>query len=182
MRRVFGLMMGAGGAGALAGSLATGLASGYRRQGALLMGAALGMALLVVLFGQSRLVWLSLLFLVGAGLCGGMLQVLTMSILQSLVPDEYRGRRGSLDILIWGLMPLGTVADRRGRERGGSAAGDVGGGRNRIRMPRRRGRFPAFVERAKALAETCQCMRCVGGTLHGAEPACIKDFSAKLFA
>jgi len=29
--------------------------------------------------------------------------------MQTLVPDEYRGRMGALDMLIWGMMPLGTL-------------------------------------------------------------------------
>ena len=95
-----GLMMAAGGAGALLGSLATGAAAGYRRKGLLMIGASLAMGLLVLVFAQSRWVWLSLLALVGAGAAAGVLQVLTMAIMQTLVPDEYRGRMGALDMLI----------------------------------------------------------------------------------
>ena len=47
--------------------------------------------------------------LIGAGVGAGVLQVINATAAQTLVPNTYRGRIGSIDFMIWGLMPLGTL-------------------------------------------------------------------------
>jgi MFS family permease len=104
-----GLLIASIGMGALVGSLLAGRLGCTRRKGLLMLGACLAIGLLVVVFAQSRWVWLSMLSLFGAGAGGGILQVVSLTTAQTLAPDRYRGRIGSIDMTIWGLMPLGTV-------------------------------------------------------------------------
>jgi len=104
-----GMLLASIGMGALVGSLLAGRLGRIRRKGLLMLGACLAIGLLVVVFAQSRWVWLSMLSLFGAGAGGGIVQVISLTAAQTLVPDSYRGRIGSIDMTIWGLMPLGTV-------------------------------------------------------------------------
>ncbi len=104
-----GLLIASIGAGALVGSLLAGRLGRKRKKGLLMLGACLAAGLLVVVFAQSRWVWLSMLTLFGAGAGGAIVQVISLTAAQTLVSDRYRGRIGSIDITIWGLMPLGTV-------------------------------------------------------------------------
>jgi DHA3 family macrolide efflux protein-like MFS transporter len=52
----------------------------------------LGMAVGTAIFGQSTSIWLAILVMVVRGGCNGVLLVSGVSIIQLLVPNEYRGR------------------------------------------------------------------------------------------
>jgi len=57
----------------------------------------------------SHFVWLSLLWLMLAGIGGGLIMATGSAITQLIVPDEFRGRISSVQLVIWGLMPVGTL-------------------------------------------------------------------------
>ena len=44
-----------------------------------------------------------------AGMGGGLIIATSSAITQLIVPDEFRGRMSSLQLVIWGTMPVGTV-------------------------------------------------------------------------
>ncbi|MGA7313280.1 MAG: MFS transporter [Silvibacterium sp.] len=87
-----GFLMSAAGVGALISSLSLALRKSVRGLSKMLPIAAAIFGAGLVLFGMSRLLWLSLLLLVVVGF--GMMQGLTVSntIIQTLVPEDKRGR------------------------------------------------------------------------------------------
>jgi MFS family permease len=87
-----GFLMSAAGVGALISSLSLALRKSVRGLSKMLPIAAAIFGAGLVLFGMSRLLWLSLLLMVVVGF--GMMQGLTVSntIIQTLVPEDKRGR------------------------------------------------------------------------------------------
>jgi MFS family permease len=87
-----GFLMSAAGVGALISSLSLALRKSVRGLSKMLPIAAAIFGAGLVLFGRSRLLWLSLLLMVVVGF--GMMQGLTVSntIIQTLVPEDKRGR------------------------------------------------------------------------------------------
>lgn len=105
-----GALMSATGAGALVGALIVASMGSFRRRGLLqlLTGIAYGVAL--VLFAASRRLDLSLALLFAGSACSMVFNSLNQTFLQSLAPDEMRGRVLSvLTLTTFGLMPLGSV-------------------------------------------------------------------------
>lgn len=124
-----GALMSATGAGALAGALIVASLSGFRRRGLLqlLTGSAYGVAL--VLFAASRSLTLSLALLFAGSACSMVFSSLNQTFLQSLAPDEMRGRVLSvLTLTTFGLMPLGSmVAGAAAQQWGASLVVGAGG-------------------------------------------------------
>jgi MFS family permease len=118
--RTLGWLMGATGFGALLGAL--GLASRTKLQGlAKLTGiscASFGACL--ILFSFSRIVWLSILLLIPAGLFVMVQMGATNTLIQSMVPDRLRGRTMAVySMMFLGMAPIGallagTLADHIG--------------------------------------------------------------------
>lgn len=105
-----GALLSATGAGALAGGLALAAIGGRVRRGPLLMGASLAFALLVAGFALSRSFALSLALLAAAGFAMILNNATTNALLQSLVPDELRGRvMGVYVFMFLGMTPLGSL-------------------------------------------------------------------------
>lgn len=117
-----GWLMGASGAGALAGALLVASLGAFRRRGLLQLGAAAGYGLALVLFAASRRMELSLALLF-IGSAGSMVaNSLNQTFLQSLAPDEMRGRvLGVLTLTTFGLMPLGGLLAGAAAEHWGAA-------------------------------------------------------------
>jgi MFS family permease len=114
-----GMLVGASGVGAIVAGLALATGRNLRHRGAMvLLGAGLFGATLI-LFSLSRRFFLSLL-LIGVGeSMAGVYQTLYKVLLQDKIPDELRGRITGMYVLVWGLLPLGSlgmgaVADRLG--------------------------------------------------------------------
>src|SRR5947209_2983199 len=103
-----GLMMTAVGVGALIGSVAISNADKGLR-GTILLGAAALFGLTLCLFSLSKVTFLALLLLAGAGMANAVLMNLNQTILQQTVPDHLRGRVMSVYMITFGLMPLGTL-------------------------------------------------------------------------
>ncbi|WP_448575754.1 MFS transporter [Thermomicrobium sp.] len=107
----YGVLMGINGAGALSGALLVGRLGSRQDRGRILFLVNLVFAGTLVVFALSRWLELSaiLLFLIGASQT--LLMALTNTLIQLIVPDEFRGRVMALYTLIpMGLMPLGTMA------------------------------------------------------------------------
>ena len=117
-----GWLMGASGAGALAGALLVASLGTFRRRGLLQLGGAAAYGLALVLFAASRRLELSLALLF-VGSAGSMVaNALNQAFLQSLAPDAMRGRvLGVLTLTTFGLMPLGGLLAGAAAERWGAA-------------------------------------------------------------
>ncbi len=104
-----GMLMAANGIGGVLGAFIAAAASGFRRRGLLLLASGLTTSTGVLLFSLSNTLWLSLACLMLAGMGGGLIIATSSAITQLIVPDEFRGRMSSLQLVIWGTMPVGTI-------------------------------------------------------------------------
>jgi MFS family permease len=104
-----GLLMAANGVGGVVGSFIAATTSSFRRRGLVLLGGGLITGTGVLMLSLSHFVWLSLLWLMLAGIGGGLIMATGSAITQLIVPDEFRGRISSVQLVIWGLMPVGTL-------------------------------------------------------------------------
>jgi len=104
-----GLLMMAAGSGSVAGSVGFAMAGSFRRKGLVQVTciATFGLSLLAFSF----ISWLpgALALLACAGISSSVYMATNMTLLQTLVPDDLRGRVISVYMLSWGLMPLGTL-------------------------------------------------------------------------
>lgn len=107
--RGLALLMGASGVGGLIGAMVVAATSHFRAKGWLLLLTSLIFALLTLSFSLSNSVLLSMLLLVGAGMSSGASMTIVGALLQILVPDELRGRMGSIQMLMWGLTAIGGL-------------------------------------------------------------------------
>jgi MFS family permease len=117
-----GLLMSANGAGALAGALLVASLGQIRRRGLLQLccGTAYGVAL--VLFAASRRLELSAVLLFAGAACSMVFSSLNQTFLQTLAPDEMRGRVLSvLTLTTFGMLPLGSFIAGAAAERWGAA-------------------------------------------------------------
>jgi MFS family permease len=103
----YGVLMGISGVGALLGTMVLASLGDVRQKGLLMLAGATAFGSLIVLFALSRAFPLSLalLFLMGAFNSAYMTTVNTL--LQSMVPDELRGRVMGIYGLTWSIMPVG---------------------------------------------------------------------------
>jgi len=123
------LLMTAAGIGALVGALAVASLDRRIRQGPTLLAAGGSFWLLLVAFALSRvyLVSLALLALTGATMIVN--NALTNATIQTLVPDDLRGRvMGFYSFVFVGLAPLGSLQVGALAERIGPSAAVAWGG------------------------------------------------------
>ena len=104
-----GFLMAANGIGGVVGSFISAASSSYRRRGLVLLSGGLITGTGVLLLSLSNILWLSLVWLMLAGIGGGLIMATSAAITQLIIPDEFRGRMSSVQLLIWGLMPVGTL-------------------------------------------------------------------------
>lgn len=124
-----GLLMTSVGAGALAGALLLASLGNFQCKGMLLTIGNFVFPLMVLLFAFSRWLPLSMLFLIGAGF-GFMTQnATTNTLVQSIVPDELRGRVMSVYMVVFqGFFPIGSLLAGSIAQRFGIPAGAIFGG------------------------------------------------------
>jgi MFS family permease len=104
-----GALLAAVGGGALVGSLVVAYLGDIPRKGTWLLVAAAAFGLLLCLFSTARSLPVAMVLLGIAGVAQAVYMALNSTLLQTLVPDEFRGRVMSVYMLTWGLMPLGTL-------------------------------------------------------------------------
>ena len=108
-----GFLSASTGIGALLGTTLTAYLGNFQRKGWLILGGATLFGAFLILFGLTSIVFTSLplamaiIFLAGASTSIYMITV--MSTLQSLVPDELRGRVMGIYGMTWSLLPLGAM-------------------------------------------------------------------------
>jgi MFS family permease len=109
--RGLGLLMGATGVGAVTGAIALAARRGTGGLGRWLAFCAAGFGVALILFAFSRSFWLSMALLVPVGFFFVNQMAASNTLLQSLVPDEYRGRvMAAYAMMFMGMAPLGALA------------------------------------------------------------------------
>jgi len=125
----YGLLMTAVGIGALIGALAVALLDRRIRQGPTLLAAGGSFGLLLVAFALSRLYLVSVVLLALTGATMIVNNALTNATIQTLVPDDLRGRvMGFYSFVFVGLAPLGSLQVGALAERIGPSAAVAWGG------------------------------------------------------
>ena len=104
-----GILLGASAAGGLIG---TGLAAFWVRGRwplVILLGCAGMFGVMVIIFAFSELLWLSLAALFLSGTFNSLSQITNLTLLQSAVPEELRGRVMGVFSMTYSLIPLGGL-------------------------------------------------------------------------
>jgi MFS family permease len=115
-----GFLMGALGLGALTGSVSLSLRRTVRGLVGTLPLAALGMGCGLILFGFSKVLWVSLILMLFTGFSLLRGTVGTNTLVQTLLDDKMRGRVMAYYTLVlegmgpWGALSAGTLAERLG--------------------------------------------------------------------
>jgi MFS family permease len=105
-----GILMGASGVGALAGALALAARKSLKGLGRWIAFASAGFGTCIVLFSFSRSFWLSAAFLVPAGFAMMIQMAASNTLVQSMVPDNLRGRVMAVySMMFMGMAPLGAI-------------------------------------------------------------------------
>lgn len=118
--RGLGILMGASGIGALLGSIMLALRSTVRGLGRWVAVSCAAFGAMLIAFSVSRSLWLSVAILVPLGMSMMVQMSSSNTLIQSMVPDELRGRvMAAYTMMFMGMGPLGalgagTVADRVG--------------------------------------------------------------------
>jgi MFS family permease len=109
--RGLGLLMGATGVGAVTGAIVLAARRGTGGLGRWLAFCAAGFGVALILFAFSQSFWLSMALLVPAGFFFVNQMAASNTLLQALVPDEYRGRvMAAYAMMFMGMAPLGALA------------------------------------------------------------------------
>jgi len=108
--RGLGLLMGAAGIGALVGTMALATRHGVRGLGRWVMYAAMGFGASLFLFSFSHWFWLSALLVMPAGFCMILQMASSNTLIQTMVPDELRGRVMAVySMMFMGMAPFGAL-------------------------------------------------------------------------
>ncbi len=102
------VLMGSAGLGGLGGSLLTAAMGNIRRKGYLLFFGSFLMAASLIALSLSPSLALSSVILVVGGVGSGIAMLTVTGLMQFLAADRYRGRIGSLQIVLWGVTPFGA--------------------------------------------------------------------------
>ncbi len=114
-----GLLLSAGGTGAVVGSLVVAGALKLPRQGLIMLAGTFIYVFVVVAFAFSSWVWLTVVLLFFCGFLGSAFMSLNNTLLHVHLTDEMRGRVMGVYTLTWGLstigaLPMGFLGDRIG--------------------------------------------------------------------
>jgi len=108
--RGLGLLMGASGIGALIGALILAARSGARGLGRIVAFSAAGFGASLILFSLSRTFWLSAALLLPVGFCMIVEMASSNTLIQTLVPDNLRGRVMAVyGMMLMGMAPMGAL-------------------------------------------------------------------------
>ena len=105
----YGFLMGASGVGALIGTISIATLGNFKHKGWLIVGGGAMFGVTLFLFSLSRWYYVSLGVLFLSGVVNSLYMTSVNTTLQTLVPDELRGRVMGIYGLTWSLMPLGGM-------------------------------------------------------------------------
>ena len=125
----YGIMMSAVGLGALTGLLTIASISRTRHRGRILMAGTVGLASLLIVYSLLRNFAAGVALLLMMGFSQSMVGSLTNTIIQTLAPDEVRGRVMSIFTMSFlGMFPLGSLLAGAVAEKWGAPASTMLGG------------------------------------------------------
>jgi MFS family permease len=102
--------MGASGTGALVGALVLARRTSLRGLGSWVARAALAFGVALIVFSLSRSFWFSVALLVPVGFAMLLQMSSSNTLIQSMVPDELRGRvMSAYSMMFMGMAPLGAL-------------------------------------------------------------------------
>jgi len=104
-----GVLYSAQGVGAVIGTLVIASMGNFARKGLVLAFAAVGLATMIALYSQVTVFLLAVPALALGTCCFMTYQTMNHTIIQTITPDEYRGRVMGLQMMDHGLTPLGTL-------------------------------------------------------------------------
>jgi len=108
--RGLGILMGATGVGALFGALTLASRTGVKGLGRLAAWSCGGFGIGLILFSFSRVFWLSTVLLLPVGYSVMLQMASTNTLIQTMVPDELRGRVMALySMMVMGMAPFGAL-------------------------------------------------------------------------
>ena len=108
--RGLGILMGATGVGALFGALTLASREGVKGLGRLAAWSCAGFGVGLILFSLSRWFWLSTLLLLPVGYSVMLQMASTNTLIQTMVPDQLRGRVMALySMMFMGMAPFGAL-------------------------------------------------------------------------
>ncbi|MDQ3685020.1 MAG: MFS transporter [Acidobacteriota bacterium] len=124
-----GMLMGASGIGALAGALMLASRNGLRGLGRWVALSSAGFGVGLILFALSRTFWLSAALLVPIGFSMMIQMASSNTLVQSMVPDELRGRVMAVySMMFMGMAPFGALLAGTLSERVGAPTTVIIGG------------------------------------------------------
>jgi predicted MFS family arabinose efflux permease len=104
-----GILYSSQGIGAVIGTLVIASMGNFARKGAVLAVAATGLATMITLYSQITVFLVAVPMLALGTCCFMTYQTMNHTIIQTITPDEYRGRVMGLQMMDHGLTPLGTL-------------------------------------------------------------------------
>ncbi len=108
--RALGILMGATGVGALLGALTLASKTGVKGLGRWVAITCAGFGVSIFLFSFSRYFWLSVLLLLPAGYSMMLQMACSNTLIQTMVPDQLRGRVMALySMMFMGMAPFGAL-------------------------------------------------------------------------
>ncbi|MSQ30947.1 MAG: MFS transporter [Dehalococcoidia bacterium] len=116
------ILMSASGIGGLTGAVLAASLESVSTKGRLMLAGSVAQGALFIAFALSPQFWPAVVLLALASIGGTLFMTTNNSIIQALVPEEFRGRVMSVMMMSFGIMPLGVVpmallADRLGASR-----------------------------------------------------------------
>lgn len=108
--RALGTLMGAAGIGALLGALTLATRRGVHGLGRWIAFSAMSFGISLILFSFSRWLWLSVTLLVPVGYSVMLQMSSSNTLIQAMVPDEFRGRAmAAYTMMFMGMAPMGSL-------------------------------------------------------------------------
>lgn len=104
-----GFLISASGIGALFGLLTVATLGNFKYKGWLLLSTCFLFGVMLILFAMSPWYPVSFALLIGAGGVSAVYDTVMATALQTIVPDEMRGRVLGTYVLTWGMAPLGGI-------------------------------------------------------------------------
>jgi MFS family permease len=103
-------LMAFAGGGAVTGALVVAWLGRFKHMGLAVLALQVAFGMLVVLFAQTRVLWLNEVLLFASGACMVMVFAMLSSLVQLIAPNEMRGRVMSIYMVAFrGGMPLGSL-------------------------------------------------------------------------
>ncbi|HEU0165587.1 MAG TPA: MFS transporter, partial [Thermomicrobiales bacterium] len=104
-----GWLLAANGVGSLTGTIAVAFLSGVQHRGRIVIGGIAAFGVMLVVFGLSGSLWISLPAMLLLGLVFATYGTMNDTLVQTNIDETYRGRIVAVQTMLWGLTPIGGL-------------------------------------------------------------------------